>query len=339
MFKKEKYKLKETYLAIIMAVTLCFSSIVYTRVVGVTSRALDSQQRRLELQFRDYLGPFPASQPFPRTTSPETLQEIREKTLLSLIGINLFILAAAGGIGYYLAGRTLKPIEEMVNKQKRFISDAAHELKTPLTAMKTDLEVTLRDKKLSVSDAKDSLKSTVEEVDKLNEFTNRLLDQGRYQYGTGKNKLEKMDIKDVLEENVKSLKNLADTNKQTIYTDLCSLKVIGDKVALKQLFRNLIENALKYGGKGKDIYVKSYESGSECVIEIKDEGAGISEKDLPQIFEPFYRAEKSRTKSGTSGYGLGLAISKEIVDYHNGTIEVTSKPNTGTTFLVKLPLN
>lgn len=337
MFKKAKYKLTGTYLVIIMAVTLSFSSVVYTSVVRVTTRALESQQRRLETQFREFARPFPSAQPFPRT-SPETLKEIREKTLLALVGINILILLASGALSYYLAGKTLKPIEEMVNKQKRFISDAAHELKTPLTAMKTDLEVTLQDKKINISEAKKSLKSTIEEVDKLNEFTNRLLDQGRYQNGKDKDKFEEVDIKEIIEGGVKNLKSLGDSNKQAINSDLKSIKIEGDKVALKQLFTNLIENALKYGGIKKNIYIKSYESGNKCVVEIKDEGLGISEKDLPLIFEPFYRADKSRTKSSTNGYGLGLAICKEIVKYHNGTIEVSSKPNMGTVFLVKLPL-
>lgn len=338
MFKKAKYKLTATYLAIIMAITLTFSSFVYANVVRVTSRALDTQQRRIEIQFRQFIGPLSINQPMPRPTSPETLKEIREKTLLSLIGINLVIFAASAAVGFYLAGRTLKPIEEMVNKQKRFISDAAHELKTPLTAMKTDLEVTLRDKKLSVSEAKDSLKSTIEEVDKLNGFTNRLLDQGKYQNAEYK-KLEKLDLKALIEASIKNLKPLADTNKQTIYSDLKSVNVMGDEVSLKQLFTNLIENALKYGGKNKNIYIKALDQATCAVVEVRDEGVGIAEKDIPQIFEPFFRAEKSRTKSNVNGYGLGLAISKEIAENHNGTIEVSSKVGKGTTFTVKLPLS
>ena len=145
MFKTTKLKLTAWYLCIIMAITFSFSSVVYLGVVRATQRALISQKRRIEHEFR-------RTQKF----DEETFIEIREKTLAFLAFINLIILVLSGGLGYLLAERTLKPIEQMINKQKRFVSDATHELKTPITAMKADIEVTLRNKKLNIEDLRKS---------------------------------------------------------------------------------------------------------------------------------------------------------------------------------------
>ncbi len=331
MFKATRLKLTAWYLLIIVTVTIGFSSFMYMGVRETTQHALEAQERRLEKKFKQ--GP-QRGEPF---VDPETLEEIRENVLITLIFINLAILGISGALGYFLAGKTLKPIEDMLTKQKRFISDAAHELKTPLTAMKTDLEVVLRDKHLSIDESKKVMESTIEEVDRLATFTNRLLSQSKYQNGATNHK-ENVNLEETLNNSVKKLKSIIQQKHENIVVETKPLNIEGNKESLEELFVNLIDNAIKYSESNKNIFITLKEENSKATIIIKDEGKGIHEDDLPYVFEPFYRSDKSRTQSEINGYGLGLAISKEIVEKHKGTINVDSKINEGTTFTIMFPL-
>lgn len=338
MFKSARLELTLWYLAIVMFITLSFSFFVFDGVARNTQRALEAQRRRMEIQaelpFQFQLKP-PRNDP---AFDVETLLEIRNRTFINLIVINIIVLVVSGGLGYFLAGHTLKPIEEMVKKQKRFISDAAHELKTPLTAMKTSLEVSLRDKDFTVLEAKEALESTIEEVDKLHQFTNRLLKQSKYQNGNGTTK-EKVELSSLIIKTVENLKPLSKKKNIQINYDLKEVSVKGSGEELEELFTNLIENAVKYSPKSKPVNILMNTQYNTVIIKIKDEGVGISSEDLPHIFEPFYRADKSRTDSRHEGYGLGLAISKEIIERHNGKIYVESNEGLGTTFTVSFTLS
>ena len=285
----------------------------------------------MERQFSGYGGPRGVPM-----FDAETLNEVRQRTLWVLIGINSAVLVISGTLGYLLAGKTLKPIEDMVGKQKRFISNAAHEIKTPLTAMKTNLEVTLRDKDLTVADSRKAFTSTIEEVDKLSKFTNRLLQQSKYQNGLAHYTAD-IDLEKLLQKVVERLKPLADKKSQTFEVRDGKALVKGDRDELSELFTNLIENAVKYSETGQTIKILLSVEKSCVLFMVEDSGKGINKEDLSHIFEPFYRADKSRTDSGNEGYGLGLAISKEIVHRHKGHISVESVRDKGSKFIVRLP--
>ena len=326
MFKTTKLKLTAWYLCIIMAITFSFSSVVYLGVVRATQRALISQKRRIEHEFR-------RTQKF----DEETFIEIREKTLAFLAFINLIILVLSGGLGYLLAERTLKPIEQMINKQKRFVSDATHELKTPITAMKADIEVTLRNKKLNIEDLRKSAVNSLEELEKLNNLASKLLIQSKYQ-NSDINLVSQVKVDVLLNEVISKLEILASKNEQKFKKNINNVSVKGDYEALKILFTNVIENAIKYNKNGKNLEVSLDMQKNFAVIEIKDYGIGINEKELNSIFVPFYRTDESRSKHENNGFGLGLAISKEIVEKHKGTINITSKIGEGTTVTIRLPV-
>lgn len=135
-----------------MVVTVSFSAAAYRSTTRQMERALEMQERRMKNRFFNIPNPpFPPNEPI---IDKDTVRQIEKETLTRLLLINVLILVGAGMPGYWLAGKTLKPIEEMVEKQKKFTADAAHELKTPLTAIKTDLEVNLRDKNLDLKKAK-----------------------------------------------------------------------------------------------------------------------------------------------------------------------------------------
>lgn len=338
MFKTTKLKLTLWYLLILTVITVAFSGFVYASVVTVTNRALESQRIRLERRFNSFAPDFMRPNMAP-LIDPETLNEVRERTLFLLVVVDLVILGVAGGLSYFLAGITLKPIEEMLKKQKRFVSDAAHELKTPLTSMKTGLEVTLRDKNLDLRTAKSSLSETVDEVDKLNIFVNKLLKQSKYQNGVKNYDKKDVRIVDVINSSVKDIKSLAAVKK--IKLDIgeieTGLTVYADKESLQELFRNLLENAIKYSPENETVYLSESTRNNDVIIKIKDNGTGITEEDQLKIFDPFFRSDRSRNKGHVDGFGLGLAICKEIVEHHGGSVSVKSEVGKGSEFTVLLP--
>lgn len=115
--------------------------------------------------------------------------------------------------------------------------------------------------------------------------------------------------------------------------------VYGDEVSLSQLISILLDNAIKYSERGKDIKIVSKKEGRYATISISDRGIGIKDEDIPRIFDRFFRADQSRSKNQINGYGLGLSIAQKIVSVHKGKIEAKSIPEKGTTFTIKLPIN
>src|SRR3989338_9698203 len=172
MFHNARFKLTAWYLTIIMSVSLLFSAFIYKGADAELSRI----ERRQKIRVERFRAKFFGLPDFPEMFAPVSVDEIRERLLVALGIINGGILVLAGGAGFFLAGRTLRPIEEMVQEQNRFIADASHELRTPLTSIKTQTEVSLRDKNLSLAEAKALLKSNLEETDNLQSISDRLLE-------------------------------------------------------------------------------------------------------------------------------------------------------------------
>jgi len=336
MFKSTKIKLTTWYLTIIMVITITFSSIVYYGVGAITTRALTSQNIRLENEFKNCVI---IQQPkrFINRFDVETLDEIRHKTLVTLIWINILILTTSGILAYVLAGQTLKPIEDMVNKQKRFVSDAAHELKTPITAIKTDFEVTLRDKNSKTADLLDTIKRGLEEVQNLAILTEKLLKQSKYSFSNNLSDVQKVSLNTLIKEVYDKFKNTA--GRETLTLQLPNYEVFAkvNSIEIKEAVANLIDNAIKYTPKNKNIVVELSKSYYTATIGVKDQGEGISESEIKNIFEPFYKSDKSRTDSNANGYGLGLAIVKEIVEKHSGKILVKSSVGLGSEFTITIP--
>ncbi len=337
MFKSAKIKLTLWYLSILTIITVSFSAFVYTSEVSVASRALDRQRVRLETRFNQHPDVFTGLE-LPPFADPSTITEIKEETLFSLVVLNLLILGISGALSFFLAGKTLKPIEEMLERQKRFVSDAAHELKTPLTVMKTGLEVSIRDKDMDREKMNMVLADAVEEINKLNTFVNKLLKQSKYQNGLKTMEKKAVKIDEVLAESIKSLELLAKEKNIVIDLNSVSSETYGNREELDELFKNLLENAIKYSPNNEKVTLRCFNRNNDIIIEIIDKGPGISKEDQPKIFDPFFRADRSRQKNKVDGFGLGLAICKEIVENHCGSIHINSEPGKGSTFVVSLPI-
>lgn len=318
MFKKARIKLTVWYLIIIMAVSFSFSVIIYTGINKELVRIQNFQKAKILRIIGGRPGVFevPLSQP-----DLDAIQEARSKIIFTLGLLNFSILVLSGVGGYFLAGRTLEPIAEMVEEQKQFIGNASHELRTPLTSIKTEIEVSLRDKKLTLLEAKKLLTSNLEEVNKMQNLSNYLLELNRYESGK-ELAMTKVDLKSIV---------LEAAGKMKIKKDLHKSLVTGNNDALVELVKILLDNAFKYGGKNPEVSVKV----ASKTIEVSDNGVGISSVDMPHIFERFYRADTSRSKEKVGGYGLGLPIADSIARIHGAKISVASKVGSGTTFRVE----
>jgi len=263
------------------------------------------------------------------------LDEGRQHILIDLIDVDLVIIFL-GGIGsYFLARRTLKPIAEAHEAQVRFTADASHELRTPIAAMQTEIEVALRDKQITHAEATSLLKSNLEELAKLSGLAQGLLQLTREDSAIPTKPINMIDVITTAVERVTK----AATQKEITITHHAQpeISILGDQQSLVTLVVTLLDNAIKYSPAKSNIQVKAKAIGSEAVLIVQDEGPGIKSIDLPHIFDRFYRAS-SNSKEKIDGYGLGLSIAKNIAERHQGRIEVKSELGKGSVFTVRLPL-
>lgn len=345
MFQSARLRLTAWYLLIIMVISIAFSALIYVgswrefdRMLRIQRMKNDDAPSQSELQVIRQDTPFGSNYIFTRAPDPDLIEESRHRVLLALIQIDAVIFLVSAVAGYFLAGRTLRPIKEMVDEQNRFITDASHELNTPLTSLRTAIEVNLRDKHLSLTKAKDVLKSNLEDVGSLQTLTSDLMKLNQYQKPARTLPFEMLALSDVLETAREKVLPMAEEKGITLNVASTDVKVLGDKRSLSELFVILLDNAIKYSGDGKHVLLTVKRDDGKVKIAVIDKGIGIEEKALAHIFDRFYRVDSSRTKQHVPGYGLGLSIAKRIALLHKGNLSVVSTLGKETTFTVELPV-
>lgn len=330
MFKRARIELTLLYLSMIMLVSISFSLFIHRAITAELERFERMQRVRIYRRIDPQLVP-------PPRVDPELIEETKQRVTLILFLINSGIFFISGGFGYILAGKTLRPIQQMVDEQSRFVSNASHELRTPLTSLKTGIEVALRDNRLDLGQAKQLLKENIEEVNKLEQLSGALLQLSRFEQNGFHAQFQKTSLNSVVNTAIKKVLALAKTKQITVNKNISKPMVIGDETTLIQLFVILFDNAIKYSPNKSAVTVSERLTKNETRIQITDTGIGIAKKDLPRIFDRFYRADQAREKKDSGGFGLGLSIAKEIMKRHNGTITVESKMGKGTTVTVSFP--
>ncbi len=301
---------------------MLFSLVIYVVATREISTRIDSWQtttfytvnQSTFLSFRD-----------------QQVHQAEANLVFSLAVANIAIWTIGGVGSYYLARKSLTPIEEAHEAQSRFTSDASHELRTPLATMRTEIEVALRDPQLSKQEMRELLSSNLEEVNKLTRLSQTLLQLSRLDHqGLQREKVSLSEIaKSIIERMDKPEKRITLQGKG-------AHKVVANKASIEELMAILLDNALKYSPEGSKIQVNLLSKKQFSGFEVINEGEGISAEALPHIFDRFYRLDTSRSNSANKGYGLGLSLAKKIVEVHSGELSVSSAPNHATTFTVFL---
>jgi two-component system, OmpR family, sensor histidine kinase CiaH len=333
MFRSARIKLTAWYLLIIMVISGAFSIAVYNALTSELDRIERTQQFRIEHENRE----FGLNRPIPPYIDPIIINEAKNRVALFLGLLDLVILGVSALAGYWLAGKTLKPIQVMVKDQNRFIADASHELRTPLTALKAEIEVSLRDKKLTLWEAQHILSSNLEEVNKLQNLADSLIKLTQYN-GKKQTVNEIVNLPEIMCEATNRVTKLAKLKKITITQKVAAITLVGDAQSLTELIVILLDNAIKYSPNGTTVKLRATATDKNVTIAVVDQGIGIETKNIPHLFDRFYRVDKSRTKDAVDGYGLGLSIAKQIAEDHAGSIQVASKPNNGSTFTIEIPI-
>lgn len=221
--------------------------------------------------------------------------------------------------------------------QRNFCEIAAHEMKTPLTILRGNLEVALL-KARTADEYRDVLLSNLEQVDRLISLTRPLLTLAKFTSSKPPIQLAPLDVEPFLREIVQELTLLANDRRITLSLDARAVPpILGDAQWLKQALINLLDNALRYTPAGGTVTVHAREEGGEVLIDVEDTGHGIEPEHIPHLFERFYRTEWARAEDA-AGTGLGLPIVKEIVEAHGGTISVTSRVGQGSIFTLRIPV-
>lgn len=225
-------------------------------------------------------------------------------------------------------------LEEAFVRQRQFLSDASHELRTPTTIIKSYCDITLR-KERSREEYKSALERIHETVNRMCQMINRILVISRLDNKTLQRRYEPLDLKDLIGDAIKLIEpSIQERAIKVNFNVIDVIKIRGDREGLMEVFTNLIENAVKYNIPHGQIDIELVHKGKEAIVSIRDTGIGIPQEELSKIFDRFYRVYH---KNKTPGSGLGLSIAKAIVDAHGGSIKVTSMEGEGSVFEVHLP--
>jgi signal transduction histidine kinase len=240
-------------------------------------------------------------------------------------------------LGFLLTHKTLAPIKSNMEKQKRFIADASHELRTPIAVIISGLEVNLNNKKLDLAGAKKTMENSLDEMREFSKLSNSLLDLSKYDTPIQR-EYEKIDIIELIKSVIEKNRPLAQIKGINIETRLLELPAIvhGNKIELQRVFFNILDNAIKYTRVGGLISISDKVVSDKYILTIADSGIGIPKDILNKIFNPFFRGDVSRH---TSGAGLGLTLSKKIIENHKGVITIKSQENKGTNVTISLSLS
>lgn len=229
----------------------------------------------------------------------------------------------------------LASLDEAYKAQQRFVADASHELRAPLTAIQGNLELLERAVQMSAEERNETLSYLRKEVRRMSQLVGDLLVLARADAGQGI-KPQRVELDRLLMEAFQDARRMAPGRRVSL-RELDQVQVYGDPERLKQLLLILIDNALKYTPESGEVRLGLHTEPGSGVITVADTGIGIAPEDLPHIFERFYRADKARSRE-PGGTGLGLSIAKWIVERHGGHIDVESSVGKGSTFTIRLPL-
>jgi signal transduction histidine kinase len=280
-----------------------------------------------------------------RDTLDDSIQDVRARqeifhktsddiqTIVMVIdGVLLLIV---GGLGYFLAGKTLLPIKKNLEAQKRFTADASHDLRTPLTIMKTEMEVALENKHSDSGKYKEVILSSLEEIATMSSLVEDLLALARSEGLQHKEECIAIDYVACLTPLVERVRVQAKSKNIAVTLQTVPASIFVNEQNFMRAIQNVLNNAVYYTPSHGKIDIVLSKKAKYAILTISDTGVGISNEDLSRIFDRFYKASHSRNDQ--TGSGLGLSIAKEFIERYNGTIKVTSVLGKGTVVTITVP--
>lgn len=307
-------------LLILLIVSLSFYAL-YQDVLGVLETGIEESMQGVP----------------PTSLSERIAHELNTLRTNKITLIVLCIVLITILFGYVLARITLSPVRNALESQKQFIGNVAHELRTPLSTVKTNTEVALFDTSLP-SPLRETLESNVEELDRIASIINNLLSLSA-SLRPERIEFSNVDVGEVVQLATKKLQRLVDRKQLELTMKMSEWRTVwGNAAALEQIVSNILKNSISFTPSRGHIAITVQPVGQHTIeLVVQDSGSGISRSDLFRIFEPFYRADRSRNRA-RGGSGLGLTIVSELVKLHGGKITVRSIEGTGTTVTLLFPI-
>ena len=256
-----------------------------------------------------------------------------ERIAVALVLADGAVVVIIGVAGYYLADRTLRPIREAHDRQRRFVADASHEMRSPITVIQSTAESALSST-ADVETWRRALETILDASARLGRLTTDLLVLARTEHGLLALVAEAADLSVMVSEELERFQTTATQPRLIVNLSLTEdLVVQVDPTEVAQIIGNLRDNAMRYGGGSID--VRTYAADGKAVVEVADHGPGIALADVERVFEPFYRVRSDA--SAPPGSGLGLPIAAELARRHGGHLTVDSSPGSGARFRLEFP--
>lgn len=306
IFKNSQVRLTLFYWLIISAIILIFNVVIFsTTALSPTEIA----------EMRDVNTP---SNEIRQAIINARDREANDQLAASLFWLNISILIGGGFGSYWLAKKTLEPLEQAHDLQSQFISDVSHELRTPLSTMQLETEILLRDKSANKTEMRETLESNLEEVKSLESLTKVLLKLSQIDSDIKKSTI---NLNEVVENRIEKF------STENIKYDATKVFLVhANETAVDELTTILIDNALKYRTTKKPVEVRIFREYRQAVLEISNDSEEISQEKLDMLFERFYRNSSARTRNGEiEGHGLGLSIAKKLVETLGASMSVRNE--------------
>ena len=267
--------------------------------------------------------------------SRRVVREAVGNLLLILVPVGLGGLLLAGVGGLYMSRRAMQPARDALDRQRTFVADASHELKTPLSLVKINAEVMQRDP--TNPENGEVIDDQLSEIDRMDALLSDLLVLARLDAGRLDVEEKPFDLSVVAAETADRFLTRGAAEGVRLEVEVPDrLSVRGDPGSTSQILAALLDNAIRYTPKGGDITVRARQVDDGAEVSVEDTGPGIPPEHLPRIFDRFYRAEAARTRAG-GGTGLGLSIASALASAQNGDLTAENAPNGGAAFRLKLP--
>lgn len=231
--------------------------------------------------------------------------------------------------------RMSERLASLDQERRAFLANVSHELRTPISNVQVTVDA-LQSGAYEEPQLRERFFQTIDnEIKRLSRLIHDLLDLGRLEAGVTQLEQQPISLPSLVNRAVATMEPRMQSLDISVRVKVTDLQIQGDPERLLQAILNVLDNAIKHSLADSQVFISAYKEGKQAVVKIQDQGRGISESDLPRIFEQFYTTDPSRKGSG---YGLGLAIAKRILEAHHGSITASSIPNQGATFIICLPL-